>query len=567
LLASSFLRYYTDSAYSMKTNNTSRSKLSSYLTITWYARWAVLLITGFSVWLVQDVIWPAVITLLIVTALYNLFLKYSESKDYAWVTQRPIMLVTDSILGIFLVLATGGPESVYLALLPFMIISAAYWYGVNAALAVTLLQTALIYSYSLVVSVSSKSLEDLFIKMALALTIGVYVAWLSRSERIERNDLVVRDEEIDTERNRLLALIDHLEEAVFFIDQKQHLVDCNQVAIDFIGKKVLNKPIAETLLFTKDGSKKSSLDFSKLKGNLTINDLKLKLHDGSELAVSLRIVPYAVTGHQNGQVIIVRDISRDKSVDDERKEFIAVAAHELRTPLTIAQGNVSYALAAGVIQEGSEESKMLEIALRSLKQLSRIIKDMTHLTEFSSLDPNIDVEPVDPVVILSELKADFQDQAKVKGVKLEYSASDEPIPTVMTSSYIVQEILTTLINNAIKFTDSGKVELRVVKSKEMSGGVTFSVTDSGIGIGEGDKAKIFQKFFQAENYLTRKNGGTGLGLYIARHLAGRLSAKLWFESEKDKGSTFYLYVPAYSQYKKDFQKVVNAEAKDFIKNI
>jgi two-component system OmpR family sensor kinase len=98
-------------------------------------------------------------------------------------------------------------------------------------------------------------------------------------------------------------------------------------------------------------------------------------------------------------------------------------------------------------------------------------------------------------------------------------------------------------------------------------GVTLCVSDTGVGFSQSDQKKIFEKFFQSESYATRAHGGTGLGLYIAKQLAARITARLWFETELGKGSRFYLWVPPYSKHKQDRGKVAAAETKDFFNTV
>jgi signal transduction histidine kinase len=211
---------------------------------------------------------------------------------------------------------------------------------------------------------------------------------------------------------------------------------------------------------------------------------------------------------------------------------------------------------------------MLNGALRSLQQLSHIIKDLTNLSRVENEQLEVELEPLNPIALLHEFQSDYIDQAKAKGLNLELAIDPHlNSSTVLTSRYVVREILGIYITNALKFTDKGTVTLGVTNPKDGSHGVTFTVGDTGVGISQSDQKKIFEKFFQSENYGTRVHGGTGLGLYIAKQLAGRITARLWFESELSHGSTFYLWVPPYSKHKEDRGKVAAAETKDFFNTV
>jgi hypothetical protein len=211
---------------------------------------------------------------------------------------------------------------------------------------------------------------------------------------------------------------------------------------------------------------------------------------------------------------------------------------------------------------------MLNGAMRSLNQLSHIISDLTNLSRVDSEQLDVKVEPLNPMQLLEELKADFSDQAKAKGLSLVTEVDPSlDVPATLTSRYVVQEILIALVSNAIKFTEQGVITLALVRQKDKPDGVTFCVRDTGIGISRSDQKKIFQKFFLSEDYMTRIHGGTGLGLYIAKKLADRLTASLWFETDLGKGSAFYLWIPPYSRDRKDQAEVASAEAKEFFKDI
>ncbi|HVI60571.1 MAG TPA: HAMP domain-containing sensor histidine kinase, partial [Candidatus Saccharimonadales bacterium] len=289
---------------------------------------------------------------------------------------------------------------------------------------------------------------------------------------------------------------------------------------------------------------------------------------GSLVNVSINIAPYIVDRQNRGHVLIIRDITQEKTIDKEREEFIAVASHELRTPLTIAQGDISFLLSPSYIPKDPEAVSMLNGALRSLQQLSHIISDLTNLSKVENEQLDVQLEPLNPIALLHEFQADYADQAKSKGLTLEVKIDPRlNSATILTSRYVVREILAIYISNSLKFTEKGSITLSVMNPQDQAAGVTFGVSDTGIGISQSDQEKIFEKFFQSEDYSTRVHGGTGLGLYIARSLAARITAKVWFKTEFGKGSTFYLWVPPYSRHKQDRGKVGAAEAKDFFDTV
>ncbi|MBI4101239.1 hypothetical protein HY441_02085 [Candidatus Microgenomates bacterium] len=138
-------------------------------------------------------------------------------------------------------------------------------------------------------------------------------------------------------------------------------------------------------------------------------------------------------------------------------------------------------------------------------------------------------------------------------------------PPVLTSELYVHEILQNFISNAIKYTQHGSITLSAVAAEK--GGVRFSVKDTGIGLSATDKKKIFQKFYRSEDFRTRKTRGTGLGLYITVKLAERINGKIWFDSQLNQGSTFYLEVPPIGARRESLKKIAKSEIKEVVKAI
>jgi signal transduction histidine kinase len=359
-------------------------------------------------------------------------------------------------------------------------------------------------------------------------------------------------------------------DAVLVVDNSENIIIYNQAAASLADNhEVLNgQPLKGSIHFIDSEDRPIELKIKHTQAEFERKDLRLQAPDNSLVSVSVRVVPYIVNRRSSGHVVIIRDITQDKTIDQEREEFVAVASHELRTPLTIAQSEISMLLSPPYLPENQESVKMLNSALRSLRQLSHIIKDLTNLSQVENEKLEVELEPLDPVGLLREFQSDYGEQAKAKGLDLRVEVDPAlGSSTILTSSYVVGEILAIFVTNAIKFTDKGSVVLAVTNPEDNSHGVTFRVSDTGVGISQSDQKKIFEKFFQSERYDTRSHGGTGLGLYIAKQLAGRITARLWFETELGKGSSFYLWVPPYSKHKEDRSKVAAAETKDFFNTV
>jgi two-component system phosphate regulon sensor histidine kinase PhoR len=482
---------------------------------------------------------------------------------------RWIIIAAGSLLVLALAIYTGGVTSPYLFLLGFMVISGGYWYGGRVAILIGAMQTSALAAYQLYGGKSTDDLKAFAVKMLILIAIGIYVSWLTGSERSERNKLTSLSTEAEKERQQLLALVNNMRDAVIVVNNAGEIAIYNQAAAALIGGKdnAHKRPLNQAVEFLDADGRPAELKLDR-ESPQERKDLRVKAPDGSLVNILISTAPYIVDRQNHGHVLIIRDISQEKTIDKEREEFIAVASHELRTPLTIAQGNISFLLSPSYLPQDPEAVAMLNSALRSLQQLSHIISDLTNLSKVESEELDVQLESLNPVALLHEFESDYRDQAKSKGLHLQIKVDPNlSSATTLTSRYVVREILSIYVSNAIKFTDQGTVTISVMNPSDSPSGVTFAVSDTGVGISQSDQKKIFEKFFQSEKYATRIHGGTGLGLYIARSLATRITARVWFETELGKGSTFYLWVPPYSRHKQDRGKVAAAETKDFFSTV
>jgi signal transduction histidine kinase len=240
-----------------------------------------------------------------------------------------------------------------------------------------------------------------------------------------------------------------------------------------------------------------------------------------------------------GYMVVFHDITKQKSLEEERDEFISVTSHELRTPLAIAEANLSTALLPGFAKIDPKAVTLLNQTHDNIVFLSQLIEDLASLARAERDSIKLDRNIVNLKTLVDELVRDYRPSAQAKGLELDLEA-DPKVKTVYTSEHELREMLQNFITNAIKYTDKGRVTLSLTGHTDTA---VVSVSDTGIGISASDKTKIFGKFYRSEDYRTRKTGGTGLGLYITKKLAERLGMKINFTSRLNHGSTFSVAIP------------------------
>ncbi|MDR3707676.1 MAG: ATP-binding protein [Capsulimonadaceae bacterium] len=247
----------------------------------------------------------------------------------------------------------------------------------------------------------------------------------------------------------------------------------------------------------------------------------------------------------SGQIIALHDITRERELDKMKNEFISVVSHELRTPLTSIKGYTDILLSgqAGDINEIQKE--FLGILQGSATRLGNLINDILDISRIESGRLEVKQDAVDYSRIVGDTLRLMKAAADEKDIMLDASLP-EVWPTVRGDADKIGQILTNLLSNAIKYTPSGGfVKLLIEVNGEA--GITTCVADSGIGISQEDQKKLFQKFFRADNSLTREAGGTGLGLVIVKTMVELLGGSIWLDSDTGRGSKFYFTLPLYNE--------------------
>ena len=232
-----------------------------------------------------------------------------------------------------------------------------------------------------------------------------------------------------------------------------------------------------------------------------------------------------------------------KRLDQLKADFISTVSHELRTPLSITQEGVSLVLdrIAGEINE--KQSSILVTAKTNIDRLARIINELLDISKIEAGKIELRRKLVDIVAIVKQVVLEFEPQAQEKNIELRTHYSAENIELYADSDKVV-EIFTNLINNAIKFTENGYIEIQV---KELDDVVGCLVADSGIGILEKDLPNVFGKFQQFGRVPGPGDKGTGLGLSIVKGLVELHHGNIWVESRFGEGTTFPFVLPKYSR--------------------
>lgn len=347
--------------------------------------------------------------------------------------------------------------------------------------------------------------------------------------------------------DRLLSLVNSMVDGVIATDEKGQIAIYNGAALNILDSNVdmHGKTLDKMGNFLDQDNQEVDIQkfIMETKSQRISRDLRLKYADGSQINLYFSVSPvhlgYGRMGDE-GFVVLFRDITREKSLEEERDEFISVVSHELRTPIAIAEGEVGN---AAFLAEKTIKDKNISGALKQAHDqilfLSGMINDLATLSRAERGKLNVEIEKIDIVELAGELEADYKPQAEAKSLKLNIKL-DPGVKDLNSSKLYVREILQNFITNAIKYTEKGSVSLNVEPYEK---GLEFKVSDTGIGINKADQEKVFDKFFRSEDYRTRANSGTGLGLYVTLKLTNLIHAEIDVKSKLNEGSTFTIKIP------------------------
>ena len=321
-------------------------------------------------------------------------------------------------------------------------------------------------------------------------------------------------------------------------------------------------------LVTSDGKDVEDLEnpiVQSLSKNQPTHNDKLFLLTSSEKRILVSIVSSPVGTDGEGIIVVFRDITKEKAEEREQAEFISTASHEMRTPVASIEGYLGLALNPATAHIDEKARDFITKAHESAQHLGRLFQDLLDISKVE--DGRMKNNP--KIINVNEfLKNIFDGLAtKANEKQLNYifmpdiidegkEKSLQPIFYANIDPDHFREVVSNLIENAIKYTPSGEVVVNVTGDDKQ---ISISVKDSGIGIPAEDIPHLFQKFYRVDNSDTREIGGTGLGLYLSRRLAEAMSGNLRVESKYKEGSTFYLEIPRMSSSEAK-QRLESAEA-------
>lgn len=380
---------------------------------------------------------------------------------------------------------------------------------------------------------------------------GLVIMSISRSQDIDRIKLLKSKAQENLQRDRILTIVNNLTDAIVSTNKDGVIEVYNASSLNLLdtNDSLNGKNVDDILkLQDKEGKRVNIVDaLHESKNTVVRDDLYFAYTNGEKIRLEVVYAPIRSSYSRikkaethDGYIVIMRDVTKAKSLEEERDEFISVISHELRTPITIVEGTISN---VQVMMKHPDSTKQMltdaiDMAHDQAIYLAKMVNDLSTL---SRAERGVADKPetIDVRELMHKLHDEYSKDAVAKGLHLNLDLG-ATLGSVSTSRLYLEEMLQNFVTNAIKYTKKGTI---TVSAKQKLGIVKFTVKDTGIGISKSDQGKIFQKFYRSEDYRTRETSGTGLGLYVTAKLAHKVGVKIQLVSRLNHGSSFSFTLP------------------------
>ncbi len=493
---------------------------------------------------------PDATLIYIVGAAWLLFAWWQYANSTTHASRLALRLIVFHIISAWYLVAIAGTTGPLLYMWALLMVATAMYFGLRGYVYSA---TGLAAVYAYVATVQPLEIEQLFVLYFAGLStlfIGGITALTILQTLRDQRDLDNSHSQAQLQRDRTTTLINNLTDAVISTDQNGTILLYNAAVLNLLdtNTSLERKHIDDVLQLRDNDANTVALSdaFVDATSAVTRDDLTTLISDEpTRLEVSYSPIrsSFEHEPHHDasGFIVILRDITTAKSLEEERDEFISVVSHELRTPITIAEGTVSNAQVMlgrdGIAQEKIKSA--IDTAHEQIVFLARMVNDLSTLSR-AERGVADEAELIDVNEMIEALYHEYESEAAAKNLRFDLHLPSK-VGTVRASRLYLKELLQNFVTNAIKYTQEGSIKLDVKRSRD--GQVTFAVCDSGIGISRADQRRIFDKFYRAEDYRTRENSGTGLGLYVAAKLARKLNTEIDMKSRLNHGSTFSITLP------------------------
>lgn len=469
-----------------------------------------------------------------------------------------LQVIVDQIMFTALIYLTGGVESVAYILYFFPILSATILYSDLEIISLSILT---IFWYSAVIILEFNGTIPHFprydydpgffrnteVTLANTISIDMILLFTAMFSVFVNRIIHGREMEITVERDKVRSILNSLEDGIIMLDSRKQVL-------------LLNPPARDILRLYDDftGPELHKADFPNSFSKLihSIREQPETKRLGQEVIVEegedksyiqVDTIPiYSGDGTILSWVKVLHDITREKELDEIKSDFISIAAHQLRTPLAalkwffkiMSEGD------AGKINE--RQAELLEKAFQRNNEVIEIVNNLLDVSEIEEGRFPYEFAEDDLTEVVKSVVNSARIDSERKDVTVMLKKSKKKLPPVEMDKQKMRMAIQNLVDNAVKYSSQGSTVAVTVTIKNNRYFIT--IADHGIGIPKDEQAKIFSKFFRGKNAKEKETAGSGLGLYIVKNIVQRHRGQVWFESEINRGTTFFLSFPVSRSY-------------------
>jgi two-component system, OmpR family, phosphate regulon sensor histidine kinase PhoR len=359
---------------------------------------------------------------------------------------------------------------------------------------------------------------------------------VSLNDTAARLDRTIRT--LTEERNLSAAILGSMVEGVAVVNAGERLLFANQGFADILeldappdSGRALVEVVRQTELI--EAVREVLKGSPRVESEIVTGTLRQRF-----FAVTVASVRAAET---SGAVVVLHDVTDLRKLERVRRDFVANVSHEFKSPLTAIQG-FAETLLAGAMDDPQNRLRFLEIILDHSRRLARLTDDLLKLSKMDAERLELEIRRMSVSPFVESCIETTQRPAAEKDLRISVNVG-EKLPDIAADRRLLAEVLQNLLDNAIQYTPRGG---QIMVSASADGHeVTFTVSDTGIGIPRADQPRIFERFYRVDVARSREVGGTGLGLSIAKHLVEAHGGRIWVESEVGQGSQFHFTVPVF----------------------
>ncbi len=345
---------------------------------------------------------------------------------------------------------------------------------------------------------------------------------------------------VSREQQQTQAIIQHIADGLLLIDSQGVIITCNQALAEMLGLhpgQIVGEKVTSSSLPAGLASILTPIIASAHTGILA---REVTLDQPHSRTLKIFSTPVVDDEQQRiGEVRVVHDITKERELEQLKDDFFSTISHELRTPLFSIQGFAKILLEEKDL-DADTQAEFLATIQRQALQLSEMVNNLLDLSRIDEGKLDLVMEPVGLDNLIYQTILKLQGFAHQRQVSL---TSNLPVvlPTIMADKQRLEQVLTNLIGNAIKFTDAdGQV---IVSADHVDESLHVQVQDNGVGISPEDLEQIFLRYYQGNNRSERSAKGSGLGLHIAKKIVEGHGGRIWAESTVGQGSTFHFVLP------------------------